>query len=401
MPRLRLDRRLLLSAVVIGSLVAVALWPKTIDVELARVVRGPLVVTVDEEGRTRVRDRFVVAAPVAGRLLRIELKPGDQVARGAVVAMLQPEPPPLLDARTQAETLAAVDSAAASLEHAHAEERRAHAVLTQAQRELTRSQDLLTAGVTSRQELEAREAEAAVAREAVNAAESAVRAASADLERARVRAAGSSRANRPGGTVVVRAPVDGVVLQRFRESESIVRAGEPLLDIGDPRQIEIVTDLLSTDAVRVEVGARAIVEQWGGETPLAATVRRVEPGGFTKVSALGIEEQRVNVVLDLVGTGTDCQSLGDAYHVETRIVLWEAARVLKVPTSALFRHGAQWAVFVASEGRARLTVVELGHQTGQEAEVTSGLSEEMRVLVHPADVVRDGSRITKHSIPGA
>lgn len=393
MTRLLTDRRVWLSVAVIGGLAGVALWPKTVAVDLARLPRGPLVVTIDEEGRTRVRDRFVVAAPVTGRLLRIELDPGDRVERGAIIARLQPEPPALLDARTHAEAVAAVESAEASLEHARAEERRAHAALTQAQRELTRSRTLTAAGVTTSQELDARESDASLAGEAVHAAASAVRAASAEVQRARARAA--APASRAGnvGTVVVRAPVDGVVLQRPRESESVVRAGEPLIEIGDPQQIEIVTDLLSTDAVRVTPRARAMIEQWGGDTSLAATVRRIEPAGFTKISALGVEEQRVNVVLDLVDSGEDCAVLGDAYRVEARIVLWEAPDVLKVPTNALFRDGGRWAVYVASDGRARRTFVELGHQTGTEAEVTTGLTEGAMVIVHPGDLVRDGGRI--------
>ena len=394
MSRLLTDRRIWLSAVIIGGLAGVALWPRTIAVDVARVSRGPLVVTIDEEGRTRVRDRFVVAAPVTGRLLRIELDPGDRVERGAIIARLQPEPPALLDARTHAEALASVESAEAALEHARAEERRARAALAQAQRELKRTRDLTAAGVTTRQELDVREADASLAGEELNAAVSAVRAAAAEVERARARAAApASRAPNIGGTVVVRAPVAGVVLQRPRQSESVVRAGEPLVEIGDPRNIEIVTDLLSTDAVRVTPGAHAMIEEWGGDASLAATVRRIEPAGFTKISALGVEEQRVNVVLDLLDSGEECASLGDAYRVEARIVLWEAPDVLKVPTNALFRDGRRWAVYVASDGRARRTFVELGHQTGTEAEVTSGLTEGMTVIVHPGDLVRDGGRI--------
>jgi len=382
----------LLSVVVIGTLTAIALWPSAVAVEVATVSRGPLVVTVDEEGRTRVRDRFVVTAPVTGRVLRIELEPGDRVARGDVVARLQPESPPLLDARMRAEANAAVDSTQASLGHARAEEQRARAALAQAQRDLARTRRLTAAGVTTKQDLEAREADALVAEEAVNAAAFAVRAASAEVERAQARV-GTSVSARGGGAVVVKSPADGVVLQRLRESESVVPAGEPLIEIGDPAQIEIVTDLLSTDAVRVRPGARAMIEQWGGETALAATVRRIEPAGFTKVSALGVEEQRVNVVLDFVDGGEECASLGDAYRVETRIVLWEAPNVLKVPTNALFRDNTQWAVYVVSGGRARRTIVEIGHQTAQEAEVLDGLTEGARVIVHPGDLVRDGARI--------
>ena len=392
MIRLLKDRRLLLSAVVIGGLTAVALWPGAVAVDVAAVSRGPLAVTIDEEGRTRVRDRFVVTAPVTGRILRIELEPGDRVARGDVLARVQPESPPLLDARSRAEAAAAVESAQATLGHARAEEQRVRAALAQAQRELARTRRLTTAGVTTTQDLDAREADAQVAGEAVNAAAFAVRAASAEVERAHARAATSVSAA-GGGAVVVRAPVDGVVLQRLRESESVVPAGEPLIEIGDPGQIEIVTDLLSTDAVRVKPGARATIEQWGGETALAATVRRIEPAGFTKVSALGVEEQRVNVVLDFAGGDEDSPLLGDAYRVETRIVFWEAPSVLKVPTNALFRDNTQWAVYAVSGGRARRTIVEIGHQTAQEAEVLDGLTEGARVIVHPGDLVHDGTRI--------
>jgi HlyD family secretion protein len=392
MVRFLKDRRLLLSTVVIGGLTAIALWPSAVPVDVSAVSRGPLVVTVDEEGRTRVRDRFVVTAPVAGRVLRIELDPGDRVARGDVLARLQPESPPLLDARTRAEAAAAVTSAEATLGHARAEEQRAHAALAQAQRELARTRRLTSAGVTTAQDLDAREADALVAGEAVNAAAFAVRAASAEVERAKARVATS--VSHGGAAVAVRAPVNGVVLQRLRESESIVPAGEPLIAIGDPGQIEIVTDLLSTDAVRVKPGARATIEQWGGEPALAAIVRRIEPAGFTKVSALGVEEQRVNVVLDFVDADDEADALlGDAYRVETRIVLWEAPNVLKVPTNALFRDNTQWAVYVVSGGRARRTLVEIGHQTAQEAEVMNGLTERSMVIVHPGDRVRDGTRI--------
>jgi HlyD family secretion protein len=390
--RVLTDRRVLLSIAVIGGLLGVALWPRTVVVELASVSRGPLVLTVDEEGRTRVRERFIVAAPVAGRVLRIDLDPGDRVARGEVIARVQPESPALLDARTRAEAAAALAGAEASLGHARAEEQRARAALSHAQHELTRTRQLTAAGAISTQELDTREAEVKLASEAANAAGFAVRAASAEVERARARAATSVTGN-GGGTVVVRAPADGVVLQRLRESESVVPAGEPLIEIGDPRQLEIVTDLLSTDAVRVKPGARATIEQWGGDGALAATVLRIEPSGFTKVSALGVEEQRVNVVLAFVDEGEDCAPLADGYRVEARIVLWEAPDVLLVPTNALFRDGTLWAVYVASDGRARRTLVELGRQTGQESEVISGLSEGDVVIVHPGDLVRDGVRI--------
>ena len=195
------------------------------------------------------------------------------------------------------------------------------------------------------------------------------------------------------GSVTVTAPVDGVVLKRVRESESVVPAGDPLLEIGDPSQLEIVSDLLSTDAVRVKPGARAIVEQWGGDRPLDAKVRRVEPSGFTKVSALGVEEQRVNVVLDFVDPANAFASLGDAYRVEIRIVTWESADVLKVPTSALFRQGEDWAAYVVVGDRAQARRLTIGQRTGQEAEVLDGLSAGEPVILHPGDALAGGVRV--------
>jgi HlyD family secretion protein len=394
MTSLLTDRRLWLSALVVGTLAAVALWPRAVAVDLASVSRGPLVVTIDEEGRTRVRDRFVVTAPVAGRVLRIELDPGDQVARGDVIARVQPESPPLLDARSRAEALAAVESAEASLGHARAQEQRARAAHVQAERELTRTRRLTAAGVTTAQDLDMRETDVSLAAEAANAAVFAVRAAAAEVERARARVAIAAPRS-SASAVAVTAPVRGVILQRLRESESIVPAGEPLVELGDAGRMEIVTDLLSTDAVRIQPGARATIEEWGGETPLDAAVRRVEPAGFTKVSALGVEEQRVNVVLDFADTAEESALLGDGYRVEARIVLWEAPNVLKAPTNALFREATRWAVYVADGGRARRTFVEIGHQTGTETEIINGLTDGATVIVHPGDLVYDGVRIAK------
>jgi HlyD family secretion protein len=392
MRRLFLNRRVLLATAGIGGLLAVALWPRRVLVEAAPVAKGPLVVTVDEEGITRVRDRFVVSSPLAGRVLRIELEPGDAVKRGQVVARVRAEAAPLLDERSRAEAEAAIESARAALGRARAEEQRARATLSQVQRELTRVRELAGSRVVSSQELETREADAKIAEESVNAAAFAVQASISDLQRAQARLT-PTNTTASGRVVTVSAPVDGVVLKRIRESESIVPAGDPLLEIGDPRQLEIVSDLLSTDAVRVKLGARAIIEQWGGDKPLAATVRRVEPAGFTKISALGVEEQRVNVVLDFADPSAALAALGDAYRVEVRIVVWEAAAVLKVPTGALFRDADRWAVYRVEDNRAVRTVVEIGHQTGQEAEITSGLSANARVILHPGDTLNDGARV--------
>jgi HlyD family secretion protein len=392
MRKLLFNRRVLIPVAVVGGLLAVALWPKSVAVEPGAVSRGPLMVTVDEEGMTRVRDRFVVSSPVAGRVLRIELEPGDAVTRGQVVAHVRAETPPLLDERTRAEAQAAIESARAALGRARAEEQRARATLAQLQRELTRIRELAQSRVVSAQELEAREAEAKVAEESVNAAVFAVQAATSALQGAQARLAPPTR-DAAGRVVSVAAPADGVVLKRLRESESVVPPGDPLIEIGDPHRLEIVVDLLSTDAVRVRRGARAIIEQWGGEQQLEARVRRIEPSGFTKISALGVEEQRVNVVLDFVDPAAAFAALGDAYRVEVRIVIWEAAAVLKAPTSALFRQGEKWAVYTVEDGRARRVIVELGHQTGQEAEIVSGVAEGAPVILHPVDTLVDGARV--------
>ena len=396
MRRFLLNRRVWIAVFVVGGLLAVALWPTTVEVETGTVARGPLVVTVDEEGMTRVRDRFVVSSPVAGRVLRIELEPGDVVKGGQVVARVRAEPPPLLDERTRAEAQAAVESARAALGRAQAEEQRARATFAQLRRELGRIRELAKTGVVSAQELDAQESAVKTAEESVNAAVFAVRAATSELQRAQARLAPAVPEAR-GRVVAVTAPVDGAILKRVRESESIVPAGEPLVEIGDPQRLEIVADLLSTDAVRVRPGARAIVEQWGGDKELAARVRRVEPAGFTKISALGVEEQRVNVILDFVDQSGALAALGDAYRVEVRVVIWEAQAVLKVPTSALFREREQWVVYVVEGGRARRATIELGHQTNQEAEVTSGLAEGAVVILHPGDSLADGAKVEPRS----
>jgi HlyD family secretion protein len=392
MLRLLANRRVWLIVAVVGGLLAVALWPTTLAVEVAAVSTGPLVVTVDDEGQTRVRQRYVVSAPVTGRVLRIELEPGDVVKEGEVVARVRAETPPLLDARTRAEIEAAIESARAALGRVQAEEQRAKTTLAQAERELKRAQDLVRAGVAAPNDVDLRRDEARAAAETATAAAYTVKAAQSELERAEARLR-PSQPDVSGRVVQVAAPVSGVVLRRLRESESMVPAGDPLLEIGDPQQLEIVSDLLSTDAVRVKPGARATIEQWGGTTALEARVRRIEPSGFTKISALGVEEQRVNVILDFVDPSEAWTALGDGYRVEVRIVIWEAPSVLKVPTSALFRQGEDWAVYVVEGSRAKLLTVDLGQQTGQEAEVRSGLSEGANVILHPGDTLTDGGRV--------
>jgi HlyD family secretion protein len=406
-------------AAVVAVLLVVALRPTPIEVELSSVSRGAMRVTVDEEGMTRIRDKFLITAPVAGAISRIELEPGDRVRRGDVFATMHPERPPLLDARTRAERSAHVEAARAAVSAARADEQRAAAVLAHAQAELRRVRPLNKAGAIADAELDTYETQARSAEEAHRAALAAVARATSELDAARATlvddaavigpgtngrlgdspAAGSRVEARSGRAVPVRIPVDGVVLRRLRESESVVPAGEGLLEVGDPQRLEVVADFLSTDAVRILAGAAVIVDQWGGRRSLDGRVRRVEPSGFTKVSALGVEEQRVNVIVDFTDPVEAWQALGDGFRVEVRAVLWEAANVLKTPVGSLFRQGEAWAVYVERDGRAERRTVTIGHRNDREAEVTGGLREGERIVMHPSDALTPDSRVTPRDAP--
>jgi HlyD family secretion protein len=380
--------RVLAATAVVAAILAAALWPESVQVDVAAVVRGPLQVTLDEEGETRVRERYVVSAPVSGRLHRIELEPGDTVRRGQTLARLTAAPPALLDVRAEGELQAAVAAARAALGTARADRERTAAAHARAQSALARQRELGAAGAISRDDLEAAETALRTAAETLKAAEFGVTRAEYELAsaQARLRQQGA-----PGRVHDVVAPVDGVVLRRLRESEAIVQLGEPLVEIGNPGQLEVVADLLSTDAVRVAPGQTVLLEQWGGGATLHGLVRRVEPSGFMKVSALGVEEQRVNVIIDFADPAA-ATALGDAYRVEVRIVVWQGADALKVPVGALFRHGAGWAVFVIDGDRARRTEVTVDHRNSAEAEV-GGLQAGDRIVLHPPDTLEDGARV--------
>ena len=386
------NRKLLAGAGLLALLVLVAVWPEAVPVDLAPVERGPLQVTVDDEGETRVRDRYVVSAPVAGRLQRVELEPGDPVEHGGVVARLLPAPPALLDSRTQAEAKASVEAARAALGRTRAERERAEAGRDRARSDLERARSLAASGIVSRETLDMRDTDARAAEEALRAAEFAVGTAEQELERARAVLL-QSTGGTGGRAIELRSPVDGVVLKRLRWSEAVVPTGEPLLELGDPRRLEIVSDLLSADAVKVRPGQTVLIEQWGGEGTLQGRLRRVEPSGFMKISALGVEEQRVNVIVDFEDPAEAWTALGDAYRVEIRVVVYEAADVLKVPTSSLFRRGGEWAAFAVADGRARLRTVQVGRRNGLEAEIASGLAAGELVVVHPSDTLGDGRRV--------
>jgi len=381
------------------ALVLFALFaPRAVPVDFALVERGPFRVSVGEEGETRVKDVFVVSAPLGGLMRRIDLDAGDPVVAGeTLIARIEPSDPGFLDVRTESELRAASLAADAAHTQAAAEVERAEAELEFAESELARAKGLKSRDTISESALDEsrRRQRTAVASLAEARANLAIREFERERARARLLEPSQARQQRLAcDCVTVDAPVSGTVLRVLAESEGVIEAGTPLVEIGNPRDLEIVVDLLSSDAVRVAAGQSVIIGGWGGDTPLAGVVRRVEPFGFTKISALGIEEQRVNVVIDLTDPPERWPQLGHGYRVEPEIVLWEAPAVLQLPLGAVFRRGDAWAVFSVDDGRARTVEVELGRQNGLAAEIVSGLVEGQRVILHPSDRVSDGVRVT-------
>ena len=376
---------------IVGAIAAAALWPESIEVDLVQAERRELAVTIDEEGETRVRERFVVSAPVSGQVQRIELEPGDAITKGTVVARLVPVDAPLIDPRARAELAASIDGSRAALSQAQAERDRVAASLELSRDLLRRREQLVEAGAISREDLDSARSAVKTGEGALRAAEAAIAQARSQLQLAQARLQAPS--SRGGRTIDLRAPVDGVVLKRVHESEAVVPAGEALIEIGDPSRIEVVSDLLSTDAVRVSQGQEVRIEQWGGGHALKGHVRRVEPSGFMKVSALGVEEQRVNVIIDFADAAAAGRSLGDGYRVEVRVVTWRGDNVLTVPVGSLFRRGEGWATFMVQDGIARLREVEIGHRNNQFAEIMKGLAQADSVVLHPPDTLADGMRV--------
>lgn len=369
-------------ALAAAMLLVYALRPIPVPVEVAAAGRGPLRVTIDEEGRTRVRDRYVVVAPVAGRVARISLDEGAVVTRGMAVAQLSAAP---LDPRAREEAAARLRGAEDAERAATAGVSQARAALDQAARNRARAESLFAKNLLSVEQREVTALAETTAVRQVEAADFRAQAAAHDVEVARAALTAGA-----GDVVRLLSPVRGRVLRIPEKSERVVAAGTTLVELGDPSRLEIVVDLLSEDAVKVKPGDRVLIEGWGGDRPLEAHVRMVEPSGFTKVSALGVEEQRVNVVADLDATPPQ---LGDGYRVETRVVQWEGDAV-KVPASALYQEGDQWRVFVVENGRARPRVVRIGHRNPDEAEVLDGLGVGERVIRQPTDKISDGARVT-------
>jgi HlyD family secretion protein len=389
-------RKILMYSIPAALVVAFALGmrPSPLPVDTAAVSRGPLRVTLDEEGETRVRDRFVVSAPFTGRILRVELEPGDPVRTGDVLAVLRPADVNLLDARSRAASEARVSTAEAALGRARADRERAKAELRFAESDFGRASALGQQGIVSKEAVESAQLGVETRRETLEAAEYEIQVAQSELNAARASLLEAGDTAR-GAEYEVRSPVDGAVLRRLRESESVVPAGEPLVEIGDPKNLEIVADLLSTDAARLRPGQPVEIEQWGGGKALAGRVKRIEPSGFLKISALGVEEQRVNVIVELADPPDQRPGLGDGFRVEVRVVIWDAQDALQMPTSALFRDEQGWATYVLEGGKAVRRRLEVGPQNDQAATVLSGLKEGETVIVHPSGDIKDGAAVAE------
>lgn len=397
-------RRILFWAPFAVLLVAALLWlfrPKPVGVDLAEVRQASLQVTLSDEGEARVRDVFVVSAPVGGLMRRVELKAGDHVAANqTVIARLEPSVPMFLDERATAEARAGVDAAAAATKFAQAQMRRAEAEREFADSELRRLRALASRQSISQNDLDAAERRAKTAIAAVAEAEASQRMRQSEYVQAKARLlnpAKASGAAKECDCIVIHSPVSGSVLRVLQESESVLAPGTPILEIGDPADMEIQVDLLSEDAVRVRAGQRVLIEGWGGPGVLAGVVRRVEPFAFTKVSALGIEEQRVNVRIDLTDPRERWRRLGHGYRVQPRIVVWESDQTIQVPQSALFRDGQAWAMFVVEHGRARLRHVVVGQNNEAYVQLTSGANVGERIVLHPNERIEEGTRVAARS----
>jgi HlyD family secretion protein len=389
-----LKRGLIVLVAILVLFVIVRAWlPKPVSVEWAEAARGPMQVTVDEDGQSRVEDRYVVSAPLSGSLARIELEPGDLVKQADTVARIVPLPPPLLDVRTRETTQAQLAAALASQKQVASQIERARASLELAKTDAARDRTLFARGAISRQELEQSLLRERTAAAELESARFGSRVASHEAEMARAALRHLSAGKRDESEqLMVPAPVSGRVLRIQQKSEGVVQAGTPLLEIGDPAALEIVVDVLTSDAVRIRPGARVIVDRWGGAA-LDGRVKRIEPSAFTRVSALGVEEQRVNVRIGLVDAKDKWASLGDGYRVEAKIVVWESADVVKVPASSIFRHDGSWALYAIEDGKARLTRIEVGERTPREVQSESGLEPGARVVIHPSDAVKDGTPV--------
>ncbi len=391
--------------------VAGALWiafrPQPMLVDLGEVSRGAMQVTIDEEGRTQVHDAYMVSTPVAGRLMRVRVDPGDPVIRGeTVVAQMRPTNPAALDVRTREQALAAVSAAEAALRVAQADLNAAIAENDLAQTDLDRTRQLAETGTVAPVALDRAESAARAASARLDTAEAAISVREAEVANARAQLIGfddqllaGAIAEGANDDIPLYAPIDGRILRIIQQSETVLPAGAPVMEIGDiTSDLEVVVDLISSDAVQVSAGDRVMIEDWGGPIVLEGRVERIDPFGFTRFSALGVEEQRVGVSVAFESPPEDRQSLGHGYRVEARIVVWEAPDALIVPSSALFRNGDAWAVFRVEDGRAVQREVEIGRMNGTEAEVLGGLAEAETVVIYPSAGLLDGMEIARRQV---
>ncbi len=382
----------------IAALIVWALLPQPVPVDMAAIKRGPLEVTVEDEGITRIREVYTVSAPIGGKMLRAPREVGDKVtANKTLVAAIEPTEPTFLDVRSQRVNQAAVQAAQAAVNLAEAKIKEAKSQLEFARNDLTRAEKLAATKTISARALEKAKLDVDSAEAAVASAVATLEVRRRELESAKARQIQPGEINRDAQSanccIQVYAPVDGSVLKIVAESEQVVQAGAPLLEIGDPHDLEIVVDFLSRDAVRIKPGDVARIESWGGDKDLTAKVRRIEPTGFTKVSALGIEEQRVKVILDFTGPPSEWQQLGHGYRVIARVVIWRSDDALQVPLGALFREGDNWAVFLVADGRAERRLVTIAERNLHAARVVKGLKVGEQVILHPSDRVHDGVKV--------
>ncbi len=385
---------LILAGLAILGALAAALAPSPVPVSTVRVEEGCFAEYVENEGRTRLRTTYVMSAPVQGYLHRVDLEPGDEVQAGDVLFSMESLPAPGLDPRALEQARENLEAARARLEAARAEHENAQVQMEYASREAKRHEELFARKIISASAMDRMHNELKRARATEAAARSAKEAAGFEKENARavLEVTQGARLGREQD-LEIRSPAAGLVLRRIYYQEGIVAAGAEILEVGNLDELEVRVDLLSMDAVRVRPGMRVELERWGGEEPLAGRVRRVEPAGFTRVSALGVDEQRVTVLVEITSPRKDWEQLGKEYRVEARFILWEGRDVLYVPSSALFRKNGDWSVFVVQEGRAVMRRVEPGRRSGLQTQVVQGLRPGETVIIHPGDRVRDGVRV--------
>lgn len=391
-------RKLITWVLVLGllGLIGYGLRPRPIEVELGKTTRGPLTVHVVEEGKTRVRNRYVVSAPVAGQMRRVTLRAGDDVKGGeTVLTSIEPAISPLLDPRAKAQAEARVQVTEAALMQARQSLDMAKTNEKFALNNWSRVQSLNEKGSISQTDRDNAERDASMRQQEVRGGEFAAKVAEFELEQAKAALLQLQIPATAGTVIDVKSPITGKVLKVMQESAMVVAPGTQLLEIGDPADIEIEAEILSRDAVTIQRDAKVTVEQWGGAEPLTARVQRVEPAAFTKVSALGVEEQRVIVRSDLINPPPAAQALGDRYRVEVRIAIWHQDNALLVPAGGLFREGSEWKAFVFKDNKAQTTTVEVGHTDGRMTEILKGLDEGTQVLLHPPDTVKDGIEVVQ------